>query len=386
MIPEKDDLIKTEELAVGAHYDMNLFIGEDCIFLEKDMPIEEQDITLLKKWKLDNLYTKSYLQSERKFNFYFREQIKEFRNFSRCFLNDVGEFYETIRLNYSLTMPDFDKHFDTILTFYRNPANFFSFYANSELRSEKYEEIALLTAFYVIMLGTRLNLKEADLKLLFYAAIFADIGFQKKSELSILEEYKSSGTPPKFSIEDNDYLNSHIKASCSILKEKLSAPSELVYLVLTQHIHLDKSSPLKLPPDKITFLARIFSLSHNFVYLFADFLKPFRPPALLANAVLTLLKHKERYDNKVLKNFLTVNSFFPPGQLLLLEDKKVAVSIKATYRDPKRPIVEVIKNPKKIGVSDTETINLAEENLKIIALIDSPKIRQKSIRSIYAKI
>ncbi len=383
----KNDTIKLSALNPGEQVTENLFIDKDLIFLEKGMTPTTEDLQLLKKWKLEDFYIKSYTQSEKKFSLYFNEQIKGFRDFTREFLAELKEFYEAVQLSYKLNMPNYDKYFTKLLNFYQNPNNYFSFYVNTDVNSSTYEGVALLTAFNAIMLGTRMNLKQDELKQLFYAACFADIGFQRKSEKTVMEQASAySKDKYNFPLDLTEQLAFHVKLSCQILQKEMKASKELIYLVLTHHEYLDKSGALGIGTQTITPVAQILTLAHEYVYLTSEFLKSFRPPALPTNAMLLLLKHKERYDETILKNFFSVNSFFPPGEVLMLDNQQIGISIKATYRYPKRPIIELITQPKRGNSSRTETINLAEETLKVIALLDKPQLRYKLIRIVYSQI
>ncbi len=375
-------LKKVKEIKDSEEFSLNAFVGEGNLLCTQGMSLHTDEIALLEKWKIETIQLSDYLESERKFIHAFIENYSEYKKVLRNFTKDLEHFYNSISEEHKIVFPNFDEHFLKIYEIFDTPTNYIVFYIHTKIKGKNYEQVAILTAFYSVFIAMRLNLAKSEIRKCFYISILIDLGFLRRSEESFLRKDKEK----KISRENFDFLNFHIQYGLNIAKEIENIPRDYLYYILTHHEYLDGSGLNKISGEKIKLISKIVTVAHEYVYVTSSFLQNCFPPLRLANGLIFLLRHKNRYDSEVLKAFISVMSFFPPGEILLLENNRYAVSIKPNRRDPLKPLVEVVSNANRSLLRETETVNLIEENIQVSGLIDDEKLRKNIINSIYRRI
>ena len=200
--------------------------------------------------------------------------------------------------------------------------------------------------------------RAAEVTNLGLGAMLHDVGIRYLPE-ETRQQYLETGN------ESDPAWRQHTSLGYDLVRGRIAPTASTI--VLHHHQRVDGSGyagqdvPV-LVGDRIHVFSRIVALADAFDELRFPVGLPGRPKA----QVLQYLLRPEvtrRFDEQVLLALLAVVPAFAPGSILRLSDGEWAVPIDHNRRDPCRPIVQLIPDPRKLSVKHDEpgaVIDLAE--------------------------
>lgn len=207
-----------------------------------------------------------------------------------------------------------------------------------------------------LILGQKLGLDQAQLRLLGLGALFHDLGHQQ-IPTRILRK-KEPLTPAEEQLYRRHPLYGRDQgAKLGIL------PREVLAIIAQHHEYLDGGGfPEGLRQDAIVPLARIVALVNRYDNLCnrndpAQSLSPYEAVSLM------YARERQRFDPQLLTLFITNMGVYPPGTVVTLSDGRLATVISINPRELLKPNV-LVYSP-DIPKEEALILNLTEEDLSI---------------------
>ena len=180
-------------------------------------------------------------------------------------------------------------------------------------------------------------------------------------------------------------LRSHTILSFRLLENFNSDIKKFLSGIALQHHEAFDGTgyPRGLKGDQIYPLATIAGTCDSYTAMIEK--RPFRDAYLPAMAIRHMLSPKNisRYNPKVIRAFARELSIYPLGSFAELNDGRIVIVLASHEEAPKRPIVRVIRNSKKLPVQEIVFLDLKhEDNLRIIKPIDPRNYAMNPIEEI----
>ena len=217
---------------------------------------------------------------------------------------------------------------------------------------------SLNSCIFAIKIGLGMRYERPELIELGISALLHDIGMTKYLHLA--------AQPKKLLAREHNEIKNHpMEGSRSVDKNK-NIPKEAVYVIEQHHERIDGSGyPKNLKKDAINKYARILNVTDVFEAMLHP--RSYRDRYSSVETIQEILKDKKRFDNKVIKILIRNIGIFPPGALVELNTKELAVVAKANPRSPFRPVVDILANAYGEKLKETKKVNLAAERNIYIA-------------------
>lgn len=206
-----------------------------------------------------------------------------------------------------------------------------------EFKTEKdykyYHTVNMTTIAMII--GTGLNMKKEDLRMLGICAAFCDIGLDKYDQ----ELLNSSGS---LSEEEISAIKNHPAVGFSMLSEKRDIHARVRQGVLHHHERWDGSGyPGHIKGDKISLFARIIAIADVYDALISS--RPYRPAVMPYEAFEYIMANGGiLFDPEIVKVFTRKVAAFPIGTKIMLSNGNKGY-VKFNYCDCSlRPVVKVV--------------------------------------------
>lgn len=157
---------------------------------------------------------------------------------------------------------------------------------------------------------------------------------------------------------------------------------QVLEAVYQEHERLDGSGyPRGLKGSAVSEYARIVAVSD--VYESLTHWRPYRKAMTASDAVKVLLDEKMKYESRILKAVIEEIGIFPPGVLVQLNTKEVALVVKTRPGTPFKPVVTILfdaagkklNEPRQIDLS-AHTVVYVEECVSMSAALRDRSVHQ----------
>ena len=377
----KEKIINVKDIQPLERINRNYFFPGNNIFLLQGMVLTENEKNLLQKWKVHHLIERKHIKfDEHVFSNVYNYEKEDFEKLTKKLIRWIEHFNENIQKEYKVPFPSFSRALDNLYHGTETNLLYYIFYLHTNLLSKKLNNSMLLSSIYAFGIAKKMGYTFEKACDIFSMNIVCEIGFLKKSEMSMGMTLKGK----KIKSSDFHYLKPHCVIGSKMASEILRYPKEIVADILTHHDYIDGSGFNQLSGTKISKRARIICLAQEFTYLTSDLLSDYSPTFDLANGMLELLKNSSRYDTEALTAFISFFSFYPPGTLLHLSNEKIGISLSNNPSSPSKPIVELIGRSSGSPLEETETLVLNDKSdTKIICVIRNNSLMRKLTKHHY---
>ena len=232
----------------------------------------------------------------------------------------------------------------------------------------QYHSHAFHVSILAMILGNALKLSKQELTYLGLGALFHDIGKTKIPD-NILNN------KPDISAAENNFYKMHVQYGVENTKNIVDFPQPVREIISQHHEYLDGSGyPEKLSAKKINLLTQIVTIANEFDNMCNPTDK--RPTRSPYHVLSYLYKNKSKQLNKDILGILIKKlGIYPPGCIVQLSNKKIALVISVSEKNIMQPSV-LIYDP-SIPKKEAPIIKLIENELKIENVISAAKLPQE---------
>lgn len=207
-----------------------------------------------------------------------------------------------------------------------------------------------------LVVGQKLELDKSQLRMLGLGALFHDLGHMKIPTQILLK--KEGFTQP-----ERQFYEQHPRYGAELARQIKTLPPAVVEIVARHHEHLDGSGyPEGLKDKDIGTLTRIVTVVNRYDNLCNGF---GAEHGLSPHQAISQMYSKERtqYDARALTSFITNLGVYPPGTVVRLNDRRIAVVVSINAGDLLRPNV-LVYSP-EIPSEEALVLDLVEEDIGI---------------------
>jgi HD-GYP domain-containing protein (c-di-GMP phosphodiesterase class II) len=332
--------IKASSLKAGMRFSKAVFIDDDTIFVQPDIPLKQREVDLLAKWGVDQVMTDGDLVGGRIVdNKTGAATATPERRSLRMYVNAVKQLdqvFEEIKAGARVSHDAIDAMVNDIV---------------GEVESDREsliryvllggENIGKLSASSVngailsTIMGRSMKLLSFKLVQLTTGALLHDVGMLKVDE-AILSKKGS------LTADEIRQVRTHPIHGYSIVLKTLRYPEEVAAVALLHQERWDgKGYPRRLKGEEIPLGARIVAVADAFEAMVNR--RSYRDQVIGYKAIKGILSDNGRhFDPQVLKAFLSCLGIHPVGSLVLLNDSSVGRVVSNNAQAPLRPRLELI--------------------------------------------
>jgi len=382
------DTIVRSQLQAGLYINRETFLDEKYILLSPEIPIAQDLVDRLERWKFDYLLTDGNIaetptygsgtataatedaplaaidqgrqdarqmkaaQKEYEELVHFAEQI--FGNFHQNsilplnpILNRVKSLVETIReeRRYLLRIPDLEQADATYII-----------------------DHGVKTAIVSIATGMSLKLPPHRLIEIGTVSLIHEIGMIRLPEQLYMSDRRLTDRERKA-------ISTHPVLGFKILRQQ-NFPMQLCLAVLECREHVDGTGyPRNLTSEKISNYAKILSPASAYAAMASR--RPYRPPIDGHTIMKTILTGQStRYDKEVLQAMVLTFSMFPFGTYVQLATGHRAVVVDIVSGKARAPIVRILTDGNGVPVREQPVLETNEDQYKIIGVLSPEEIQK----------
>lgn len=382
------DTIVRSQLQAGLYINRETFLDEKYILLSPEIPISQELVDRLERWKFDYLLTDGNIaetptygsgtataatedaplaaidqgrqdarqmkdaQKEYEELVHFAEQI--FGNFHQNsilplnpILNRIKSLVETIReeRRYLLRIPDLGVADVAYII-----------------------DHGVKTAIVAIATGMSLKLPPHRLIEIGTVSLIHEIGMFRLPEQLYMSDRRLTDRERKA-------ISTHPVLGFKILRQQ-NFPMQLCLAVLECREHVDGSGyPRNLTGEKISNYAKILSPASAYAAMASK--RPYRPPIDGHTIMKTILTGQStRYDKEVLQAMVTTFSMFPYGTYVQLATGHRAVVVDIISGKARAPIVRILTDGNGVPVREQPVLETNEDQYKIIGVLSPEEIQK----------
>ena len=369
--------IPVENLKPGMIFNKSVYIDGENLFVESNVPLEEDDIKRLMKWgvifietegdiikqKTDPIKSSSPNNNEILAKY---EQLLNMRkrlievHGNACFL--IEQVYAAIRKDNPIDLPGIQKNVKEIIGLLKENSNVFIFLNGFDDVERNYLVThSVNVAFYSLLIGLALNYTDDKLLELGTGTILIDAGMTK---VPVYIVHKQSN------LTDSEFhmIKAHPIYGYKVLTGE--GISETIAAISFQHHEQfdGKGYPRGLKGKEISEYARIATIADSYESQISK--RSYRKKVGSYHAMQNLLESGVgKFDPELIRVFLFRMSRFPIGSLIELNDKSVGIVIGSIAEKPLRPIIKLIFDSNREKISDTHIINLVQDTTKFISRV-----------------
>ncbi|UTC66079.1 MULTISPECIES: HD domain-containing phosphohydrolase [unclassified Treponema] len=416
--------IKTAELKTGVRFSAPVFFDDGHnMFLLRGMPLSENELNTLKRWKIQYLVTAGDPVPEGEVlddDVEELTEIEELEELDEIQEADPQEEYpingtkirraeiEGISADCILKLTKdprsmqlhteyldiiksleklFDnfkerKHVDNMPVNYhavqltelvrKNPPLCVGFILGTELEEDNLARSSVNTAILAIILSEALELPKNRINEITIAALLHDVGMMKIPQ-KILNKTEALTDIEKQAVA------AHTAYGYKTAMSELMYTREIALSIMQHHERWDgKGHPNGLAGKDIDIGARIITVADAFVAMITP--KSYRDLMLGYQAMKNLLADNARiFDPEIIKAMIRSVGIYPIGSIVLMNDASLARVVKSSPEAPMRPFIRIlIDSTGEVLNEDSEPVDLKKnKNLFIVRAIDPRAYRNK---------
>ncbi|NHO68111.1 DUF3391 domain-containing protein [Aestuariicella hydrocarbonica] len=294
------------------------------------------------------------------------EEVNNARQLHQAVFKSVGEVIQ--QLGSGGTVPAQEtkrvagQMVDSVL---RNPDAFTWLSRVKEVDEHTYSH-SVRSAVWAIIFGRHIGMAKKDLDVLAMGVLLKDVG--KATIAPVLLE-KASRNPA----EEREY-QTFVEKGVAILRKTPGVEPRVISVVKHHCERVNGSGfPQQLRDDKIPLLGKIAGI----VTYYDETTNPRgeRFPLSPSKAVAKLYEHRDReFQEELVVEFIRAIGLYPTGTLVELNTGEVAVVVEQNFERRLKPKVVVVLDSYKNPLSSPIPLDLAEDDRRKQALVDSGKM------------
>ncbi len=373
--------IQVADLVEGVKFTEDVYLDKSNMLVPANVALKQKEIERLSKWGIDEVFTDGdMLLPAQKVDRSERGISRDSKLFSE-YVDLVDHFSIFIRDASKGVKPDLKiikTVSDTIISNFSSPDSFsdvheiISYISKSDNIGEKRASSGVNCAILSVLLGLEYNMTGVRLQHLVIASLLHDIGMLKMPP-SIVEK-KGKLEPDELKV-----VKTHPVFSYQLITRNFGFPEAIGQAVLFHHERWDgKGYPKKLTGEDIPLLARIIAVTDSFEAM--NRVKAYRTSMIGYAAMKQILnENSKKYDAQVVKQFIKVLGIYPPGSIVIMNDKSIGKVIRIKKKAPLRPVLQLMINAEGRNCSsDNEIVDLMDnKSLFIVKVIDNNELEGK---------
>ena len=373
--------IQVADLVEGVKFTEEVFLDKSNMLVPANVALKKKEIERLTKWGIDEVFTEGeMLLPAQKVDRSESGISRDSRLFSE-YVDLVDHFSIFIRDAVKGVKPDLkivSSVADTIISNFSSPDSYrdvheiISYISKSDNIGEKRASGGVNCAILSVLLGLEYNMTGVRLQHLVIASLLHDIGMLK-IPLKIIEKQG------KLEPDELKVVKTHPVFSYQLITKNYSFPEAVGQAVLFHHERWDgKGYPKKLAGENIPLLARIIAVTDSFEAM--NRYKSYRTSMIGYSAMKQILnENSKKYDPQVVKQFIKVLGIYPPGSIVIMNDKSIGKVIRIKKKAPLRPVLQLMIDSDGNNCSaESRTIDLMEnKTLFIVKVIDNNELEGK---------
>ena len=373
--------IQVAELVEGVKFTEDVFLDKSNMLIPANVSLKKKEIERLTKWGIDDVYTEGeMLLPAKKIDRSESGISRDSRLFSE-YVNLVDHFSLFIREASKGGKPDIKiikTVSDTIIANFSSSDGFddvneiISYFSKSDNIGEKRASSGVNCAILSVMLGLEYNLTGVRLQHLVIASLLHDIGMQR---IPVQITDKKGKLEP----DELKLIKMHPVFSYQLITKNYGFPDAIGQAVLFHHERWDgKGYPKHVSGEDIPLLARIIAVTDSFEAM--NRVKAYRTSMIGYAAMKQILnENSKKYDPQVVKHFIKVLGIYPPGSIVIMNDKSIGKVVKIKKKAPLRPVLQLMIDSEGENCSfENRTVDLMEnKTLFIVKVIDNNELEGK---------
>ncbi|UCC40523.1 MAG: HD domain-containing protein [Candidatus Aminicenantes bacterium] len=218
---------------------------------------------------------------------------------------------------------------------------------------------AVNNTIFSLKMALEMDLSEEDIQDTVTAALVHDVGFgkikeslrDKEQDLSIITE------------KEHELVQTHPKHGYDAIAPETERDKRIAETILQHHERADGSGyPNGLEESQQQISARIISIVDVYEALIHP--RPFRDALVPPKGIEVLVKQKgSEFSVEMLKALIVSLSFYPIGQMVLLNNGFIGKVIRTHKDNPTRPDVQLYIDPSGNKLEEQEIIRLEEKRI-----------------------
>ena len=362
--------ITIDELKPGMMFDKPLFIDEENIILQPELPLKQKEIDLLIRWNIDTVYTEG-LEIKEKISIL---EHKDFSVTSKAGINDyfknvqmLDVVFDNIRDNKKVETEVIDYLVNEIVTeVEENKNNLIQFLILGGENVNKLSTNAINSAILSTIIGKEMKMLSFRLNQLTTGALLHDIGMLKLPDELLVKK-------SKFDEDEYKQIKVHTIYGYNIILKKLKYQEEVANIALYHQERWDGNGyPKQLKGEEIPLGARVVAVTEAYEAMVNK--RTYRNEIIGYKAMKTILSDNgSHFDPKVVRSFINSIGIYPIGSLVLLNNSSIGKVIEVDSKVPLRPKIELMINEYGDRVTKKTIIDLTEKKKLFIAKPIDPK-------------
>jgi putative nucleotidyltransferase with HDIG domain len=346
----KKRLIKIDDCCIGDKVALDVITETGAVIVTEGTVLNEFIINKLRNLGINNIHIYSESENLDRSNIAFENLSKEYSKNVDTVKNIIGDLALGKKLDYGVI----SNIAEDIKLEMENKDNVIKFLSTFKAYDEYTYNHSLNVAFYSMLLGKWLGLKEDVITELTKAAVMHDLGKAKIPE-EILNK-KGQLTQKEFEI-----MKKHAQYGYEIAKKDTRISLEVLKGILMHHENEDGTGyPLKIKGDKINLFAKIISICDVYDALTQERVYKGRMTPFDAFKIIELEGYT-KFDTKILLTFLHNIASYYIGMQVVLSNGREGEIVYITPQNVAYPIV-------KVGDELIDLMN--RRDLRIVSLLN----------------
>ena len=365
--------IKASSLQAGMSFSKTVYIDEDTILVQPEIPLKQREIDLLAKWGVDEVLTDGeplgVRAAARKGEAAGGAPPPPDRKSLRMYVNAVRKLdtiFEGARAGSKVAHDDIDAIVsDIIAEVESDRESLIRYVLLGAENTGKLSARSVNTAILATIVGRGMKLLSFKLVQLTTGALLHDLGMLKVDP-AILAKKEA------LTADEIRQVRTHPIHGYSMVLKVLRYPEEVASVALLHQERWDGTGyPRRLKGEEIPLGARIVAVADAFEAMVNK--RAYRDQVIGYRAIKAILSDNGRhFDPAVLKAFLSCLGIHPVGSLVLLNDSSVGRVTANNGQAPLRPRLELMVDASGQRLSEPVALDLLTRKELFIAKAVDP--------------
>jgi HD-GYP domain-containing protein (c-di-GMP phosphodiesterase class II) len=341
--------IKTKDLKEGMRFTKPIYIDENTVLLQAELPLKQKEIDRLDKWNVEEVLTEGKLVVDDGSQLDAGTQTLEVaQDYTLSFtdtkglklytsaVDQLGGVFEEVKKGQKIEHDRIDSIVqDIITTVEEDEKSIVQLILLGGETQKTLSDNSVKSAILSTIIGKNMKMLSFRLLQLATGALLHDIGMLKIPEG--IQAKKGKLTP-----EELKQVRSHPVLGYTVVIKELRYPEEVAAIALLHQERWDGTGyPRRLKGDDIPLGARIVAVADAFVAMVNK--RAYRDQMIGYKAMKAILSDNGRhFDPKVLKALLASMGIYPVGSLVQLNNGSIGRVIETHSMAPLRPKVQLI--------------------------------------------
>ncbi len=378
--------IKTKDLKEGMRFTKPIYIDENMVLLQAEVPLKQKEIQRLNKWSVEEVLTDGKLIVEDGTSIDANAQNLVAQSYTLSFtdtqglqlyssaVNQLSAVFEEVKKAQKVEHDRIDSIVQDLITAVEEDEK--SIVQLILLGGETQKTLSdnsVKSAILSTIIGKNMKMLSFRLLQLATGALLHDIGM-----LKIREEIQAK--KGKLTTEEIKQIRAHPVLGYTIVIKELRYPEEVAAIALLHQERWDGTGyPRRLKGDDIPLGARIAAVADAFVAMVNK--RAYRDQMIGYKAMKAILSDNGRhFDPKVLKALLASMGIYPVGSLVQFNNGGIGRVIETNSMAPLRPKIQLIIDEYGDKLVGEMVVDLLSQKELFIAKAIDPKTLARMAR------